>query len=214
MKENASKKNGVPASPPPDLLTCEPPTGKPATTSKQKSGVGKRIMRWTLWLMIVFALGATAMAVLFYLPLQQKQTAIEANLTISSQKITADEKRIESLTAQRTDLEDTNKALQSQLDHANLRLALIRAKSDILAASLAISDNNPVGARLSLEKATVDLQILTSLVKDGSLSEVLSTIQGHLEQVKSKVNNDFQTAQPDLDILIDNLSSLEDALNN
>jgi cell division protein FtsB len=214
MKENASKKNGAPSSLQPDLKGGEPPKGKSISTPKPEARVGKRIARWMLWLIIVFGLGATAMAVFFYFPLQKEQKAIEANLVTSGQKISADRQKIESLTAQKTELEEKNKDLQSQLDRANLRLAVIKAKSDIMAASLAVSDGDVVSARLSLEKATMDLQTLSSLLKDGSLGEVLTTIQGHLEQVKSELNDKFQTDQPDLDTLIDNLSSLEDALNN
>jgi len=96
------------------------------------------------------------------------------------------------------------------LDQAHLRLALINAKSDIMAASLAVSAGDSAGARLSLEKAAVDMQVLTGLLKGGALSEVLATLQQRLEQV----NSDVMTAQPDLDILLDNLSKLEDAVKN
>jgi hypothetical protein len=214
MKKKADNENRVPANPQLDQRESEPPTGKPFATSKPKSGTGKRIARWMLWLIIIFGLGATTMAVFVYFPLQQKQKAAEAILVTSSQKIAADEQKIESLTLQKTDLEGKNKALESQLNQANLCLAVLNAKSDIMAAGLAVSDGDPISARLSLEKATIAMQTLTSLLEEGSLSEALTAIQGHLEQVKDKLNNGIQNTQPDLDILIDNLSALEDALNN
>jgi len=171
-----------------------------------------------LWLIVVFGLGATVMAIFFYVPLQQKLNAAEAISKASAQKLSDYEKKIENLTAQKTDLENKNKGFQSQLDQAHLRLAFINAKSDIMAANLAVSAGDSVGARLSLEKAGVDLQVLTVQLKDGALSEVLATLQQHLEQVKSKVasdaNSDVITAQPDLDILLDNLSKLEDTVKN
>jgi len=214
MKEDANKVNGAPASSQPNQQEGELPKGKPTKTSKPNVGVGKRIMRWMLWLIVVFGLGATVMAIFFYVPLQQKLSAAEANSTASAQKLSDYEKKIENLTAQKTDLENKNKDFQSQLDQAHLRLALINAKSDIMAASLAVSAGDSAGARLSLEKAAVDMQVLTGLLKGGALSEVLATLQQRLEQVKSKVNSDVMTAQPDLDILLDNLSKLEDAVKN
>jgi len=214
MKEDANKVNGAPASPQPKQQESERPT----KTSRPSSGVGKRIMRWMLWLIVVFGLGATVMAIFFYVPLQQKLNAAEAISKASAQKLSDYEKKIENLTAQKTDLENKNKGFQSQLDQAHLRLAFINAKSDIMAANLAVSAGDSVGARLSLEKAGVDLQVLTVQLKDGALSEVLATLQQHLEQVKSKVasdaNSDVITAQPDLDILLDNLSKLEDTVKN
>jgi cell division protein FtsB len=218
MKEDSNKVNGAPASAQPKQQEGEVSKDKPTKTSRPSAGVGKRIMRWMLWLIVVFGLGATVMAIFFYVPLQQKLSAAEANSKASAQKLSDYEKKIENLTAQRTDLENKNKDFQSQLDQAHLRLAFINAKSDIMAANLAVSAGDSVGARLSLEKAAVDMQVLTALLKDGALSEVLATLQQHLEQVKSKVtsdaNNGVITAQPDLDILLDNISKLEDAVKN
>ncbi len=218
MKEDAIKVNGAPASSQPKQQEGEASNDKPTRTSRPSAGVGKRIMRWMLWLIVVFGLGATAMAIFFYVPLQQKLSAAEANSNASAQTLSDNEKKIENLTAQKVDLENKNKELKSQLDRANLSLAIINAKSDIMAASLAVSAGDSVGARLSLEKAAADMQVLNALLKDGALSEVLVTLQQHLEQVKSKVinadNSDVIAAQPDLDILIDNLSRLEDAVKN
>jgi hypothetical protein len=214
MKNDTNMKNEAPSGPEADQLEGELPESKPTKVSKPSQGFGKRIVRWILWLLIVFGLGATAVMVFLYIPLQQKHGAAEANLTASAQKLSDNEKKIESLTAQMADLENKNKDMQSQLEQANLRLATINAKSDILAASLAVSNGDPVSARLSLEKATVDMQTLASLLKDSSLSEVLATIQQHLELVKSKINSDVKSAQPDLNMLIDNLSKLQDTLKN
>jgi hypothetical protein len=218
MKEDAIKVNGVPASSQPKQQEGELSKDKPTKTSRPSAGVGKRIMRWMLWLIAVFGLGAMVMAIFFYVPLQQKLNAAEADSNASAQKLSDYEKKIENLTAQKADLEHKNKEFQSQLGQAHLRLAIINAKSDVMAASLAVSAGDSVGARLSLEKAAVDMQVLTALFQAGGLSEVLATLQQHLEQVKSKVNSDANsdviTAQPDLNILLDNLSKLEDAVKN
>jgi len=218
MQEEANKVNGVPGSSQPRQQDGELSKDKPTKTSRPSAGVGKRIMRWMLWLMVVFGLGAMVMAIFFYIPLQNKLSAAEAVSSSSAQKLSDYEKKIENLTAQKADLENKNREFQSQLDQAQLHLAIINTKSDVMAASLAVSAGDSVGARLSLEKAAIDMQVLTALFQNSGLSEVLATLEQHLEQVKSKVtsnaNNDIITAQPDLNILLDNLSKLEDAVKN
>jgi hypothetical protein len=213
MKEDAN-----PTSSPSNQQEGELSKGKPTKTARPSAGVGKRIMRWMLWMIVIFGLGATAIAIFFYLPLQQKLSAAEFNSIASAQKLSDYEKKIENLTAQNADLESKNKDFRAQLDQAHLHMAIINAKSDIMASSLAVSAGDSVGARLSLEKAAIDMQVLTALLKESALSEVLGALQQRLDQVKSNINSDANgnanSAQPDLDILLDNLSKLEDAVKN
>lgn len=214
MNNDKKMKNEAPSGLEADQQAGELLESKPTKVTRRVPGNGKHIVRWMLWLIIFFGLGATAVVVFLYVPLQQKHGAVKADLTASAQMLSSDQKKLESLSAQVADLENKNKDVQSQLDQANLQLATVNVKSDIQAASLAISKSDPVSARLSLEKATVDMQTLGSELKNSNLSGVVVTLQQRLEQVKSKMNSEMGSAQTDLDTMIDNLSKLQDALKN
>ncbi len=182
--------------------------GKPE--SKFKSFV-RRLVRWTVGVLIVLGLGALALYLGVYRPRQAelKQQLGEAQTQISTQqdRITA----LEAQVADLTPLEAANKTLQEALTQAELHLKLLSALSDVRGAQFALALGNLEDARLQLTRTPETLAAL----RDGLPADeqaAVDSMLGRLQLVLDEMETDAFAAQSDMDVVVNSLIQLENTL--
>ena len=154
-------------------------------------------LKWVLVAFGTFVIGALLVFFTLYNPIRNKldlaNTALEdANATINTQS-------------------DQITVLQTNLDSTMLHLDVLEALAGLRGASLAVSADDYAGARLLLIQASEAMDSLSGRV-GADQNDVFAAIQQSAAQTLVDVQNNLQSAQPELDQLINNLVQLEDNL--
>lgn len=140
-----------------------PPSAAPASSPPPKAPRAQplriRLLRWTLGVLLLFALGFITALVWLYLPMRQQANLLQSQLQQSAQQLEAQTKqadeRIASLQSEvdrLSQVESENTELQSQLDEQQLHSAILAARMDVSAAQLALSRDDPARLRLAFVK--------------------------------------------------------------
>jgi uncharacterized protein YoxC len=174
------------------------------TPQRQMPAWLQSFLRWGLVILIAFALGAVLVALAFHLPLQREYKQVSSDLESATADITE-------LTAQADDLTAFNEGLQQDLDNATLHAAIASALAEVRASRLAISANDPAGARLAATQAIQSLDVLASLI-DKDHSDIVTNMQEKAGQSNLDLQTELASALPALEQLDDNLVSLMDTL--
>jgi len=178
----------------------------------------RKLLRWTVGLLIVFGLGLVTGILALYRPATQKadqetrQQQIElqdANTQILDyeNQILGLEDQVASLQA----LQVKNDELLAAQNGFKLHIAILDARLDISRAMLALSKDDTAAARIILDKTSGTLDTITSLLAPGQQA-VVTAMKQRLALVMSELEDDVYAAQSDLDVLATNLLQLEDAL--
>lgn len=197
----------------PETAGPEPGTKqeKPAKPEKAPLGFWRRAWRWTLGWLIMFALGALLITLVFYAPLrdrvQSQMSQRDRELRAANQKVSDLQNSLNGLSG----LDTNNKDLQAQVSQASLHVAILSARSDILAAQLAMAKNDPAKARVALTKTPKTLDTLSSLLP-ADQRKTVSDLQARLTQAIGELDNQAYAAASDLDVLANNLLEMENAL--
>ena len=160
--------------------------------------------RWVLVGLLAFAAGALIITFALYGPTRQKLDIANADLENANATIT-------SKTEQISTLQMDNETLQKNLDSTSIHMYVLEGLSGIRGASLAVAADNYAGARLALIQASEALDTLPDLLETDQ-RDVLTAMQQGAAQALDNVQNDFKSAQPELDQLTKNLVQLEDNL--
>lgn len=163
----------------------------------------RSVLRWILTVVVAFGLGALAIALALYFPTRQKLDAATADLESANAAIVEKDARIATL-------ETDNATLQTELASHLLHMHVLAALSDVRAASLAVAADDYAGARLSLTQASISLDVLSDLAEDQA--DVLTAMQQIVDQTFVMMKADLPSAQPGLDMLIENLVLLEKSM--
>ncbi len=166
----------------------------------QKSTRGA--LRWVLWVLVVFGLGALLIVFTLFVPARQKLDKANTDLEHANATVTGQ-------TNQLTTLQTSNETLQKDLDAATLHMYLFKALSGVRGASLSVAADDYAGARLSLIQASEALDLLSSLLTGTDQKDVLTAMQQSVAQALTDVDTDLKAAQPELDQLTKNLVQLE-----
>jgi len=205
----------------PDIIeepeTAAPPIEGAAAEAKEESKARRffrKVLRWTVGLLIVFGVGFTVAIFALYRPTLQKVEQGKSELAQANEQIEnldgqiADmEGEIESL---RT-LEDKNQELIAAQKGLNLHVAILNARVDAANALLSLGQGDDAQAHLILSNTAENLNTIESLL-DPDQREVVTAMQQRLELVLTEMENDSYAAQSDLDVLATSLLQLEDAL--
>ena len=161
-------------------------------------------LRWALVALSAFVLGGLLITLALYLPTRQKLDTANAALEQANATIT-------DKTDQVTTLQADNETLRNDLDTTTLHMVVLEALSGVRGASLAVAADDYAGARLSLIQATEALNTLPSLVGVDQ-KDVITAMQQSAAQALTDVQSNLKSAQPELDLLGQNLVQLEDSL--
>jgi hypothetical protein len=162
----------------------------------------RRALRWVTGLLFVFVLGILAMWAVQVRPAGERIRSLEAQLESSRSKIGELEAQVEALRP----LEAENATLVSDLNRAEQRMDVLSVLVDVTSAQLAMAQDDPVAAKSALA-GTDDrlLRLDTDLVG----ADTVRGLRTRLALVISELDTDVFAAEQDLQVLANNLVSLE-----
>ncbi len=160
--------------------------------------------KWVLVALGAFAIGALLIFFTLYNPTRKKLDLANTALENANETINTQDDEILSL-------QKENKSLQANLDSTTLHLNVLEALSGLRGASLAVNADDYAGARLLLTQASEAMDSLSGRLGVDQ-KDVFEAIQQSAAQTLVDVQKNLQSAQPQLDQLINNLVQLEDNL--
>jgi len=164
------------------------------------------LMRWVLGILIVAGLGIILAIYALYMPMRQRLQQSQAEVESANQRVAELEGKVEGLTP----IETKNKDLQSELGKAQLHVAILSARADIAAAQLALAQNDPVKARLALNKTPETLKKLESMLEPDK-KKLATDMASRLDLAVKGIGENAYAANSDLDVLATGLIELENA---
>ncbi len=192
----------------PELPGEEPPEVLPAVEPPPPSRFRlffNRALRWVTGFMVVFVLGVVAMWVIRVRPVQGELQSRQAEIEALQDQIATFEEQVQSLLP----LEEENTSLQAELAKTEQQMAIRGVLVDVTSAQLAMAQEDPVAAKAALAGTDERLQKLdVELVG----TDTLEGLRTRLALVVDELDSDAFAAQRDLQILANNLISLERSL--
>jgi hypothetical protein len=185
-----------------------PPSTKP---EKRSPSIWTRLLRGLLGILIFLGLGALAVVILLYIPLRRELTQAQGQLDSLTTKSSSDLQAANEEIGRLASLEADNKELQSQLDQANLSQTLLQIRLDLANAQLALAKEDSAGAKLALSKTAETIKKLESLLPQ-SQRDVIASLQDRLKLALGELEKSPYAANSDLDVIINTLLELENAL--
>lgn len=169
--------------------------------------IWRRILIWSVVIVIAFAGGFFLDTMLRYHPEQDRTASLRAELDDAWAEIDSLETEIERLGT----FEDTNIALLAEIDQLNLHLVLLSARASVADASLALEQGRQADAKLALNKVGATLDTLKGLLSPDQAEVVDNMIQRY-QLVMLELENDGATVLTDLELLSSKLLTLENTL--
>ena len=192
----------------PELLDEEPPELLPEIEAPPPSRFRmffSRALRWITGFMLVFVLGVVAMWVIRVRPAQTELQSRQAELDGMQDQITTLEDQVQSLLP----LEEENASLQAELAKTEQQMAIRGVLVDVTSAQLAMAQDDTVAAKAALAGTDDRLKKLDVELVD---TDTLEGLRTRLALVVDELDSDAFAAQRDLQILANNLISLERSL--
>ena len=186
----------------------------------------RKLLRWTLGILVVIGLGFLAAVFLIYQPKVDELNRAYANLEEIKATLAAQEEQIASLEGQVSDLngqidalngqiEDLQNEKQSLLDAQDayeVQIALLQARADVLGAQVALYEDNPAQARTLLDDTAARLETISTLLPE-DMQDVVTPLQARLDLAVSELDTSPETAIKDLSILAGDLLEIENTLS-
>jgi hypothetical protein len=192
----------------PELLVEESPELMPEVEPPPPSRFRlflSRALRWVTGFMVVFVLGILAMWVIRVRPAQDMLQSRQAEIDAMQDQITSLEERVQSFLP----LEEENTSLKAELAETEQQMAIRGVLVDVTSAQLAVAQEDPVAAKAALAGTDERLQKLdVELVG----TDTLEGLRTRLALVVDELDSDTFAAQRDLQILANNIISLERSL--
>jgi hypothetical protein len=179
---------------------------KPAP-AKPKLSIYRRILRWGLSAVILFGLGALAVALGVVMPMQRSGQSRESALEAANQKISSLEATMESFSS----LGSKTKGLETDLDQANRAIAILSARADVATAQLALAKKDPAKARLAVTNTPATFDKLAALLEPNQ-RQVVTDMKDRLNLALTELDTNSYAAESDLDVLMTALLQLESAI--
>ncbi|MGB9641155.1 MAG: hypothetical protein ACPL4H_09600 [Anaerolineales bacterium] len=183
---------------------------KGAASIKKESAAGRffrRMLRWTLGILIVFGLGVISTLYVWFLPLRQANVALNKELIAAKEQITQLKQQLADQTAQQ------KKAQQEidQLKLADYQSQIKTAQLEVANARIALYQNDPNQALTALEKVASMLSSLQIKLPQDQQTRI-ADLQARLDLAKREIKDNTYAAQSDLDVLAQGLNSLSEML--
>jgi hypothetical protein len=164
-----------------------------------------RALRWITGIMLVFVLGVVAMWAIRVRPVQSELQSLQTDLETMQEQVATLEERVRSLLP----LEEENASLQAELAETEQQMSIRGVLVDVTSAQLAMAQEDPIAAKAALAGTDDRLQKLdVELVG----TDTLEGLRTRLALVVDEVDSDAFAARRDLQILANNLISLERSL--
>jgi DNA repair ATPase RecN len=157
-------------------------------------------LRWTVAVLVVFVLGIAATWVAQVQPKVDEIAQLRTDLQVAQTEL----ERLRPLEAE-------NEQLQAEANVAGQRLAVLGSLVDVTSAQVAMLMGDPEAARSELAGTAARLTELRGLLDPAGVAEV-EAMQTRLEQVLGEVDDDAFAAQRDLEVLANNLATLDRSL--
>ncbi len=188
-------------------------TGIPAAEETWGEGIPTgpslvtRLLRWFLFALILFGLGAAVTLWALYAPQRRQLDAAGNEIQSLQQQVGNLQNQVKTLTP----LETTNKSLQQQTNQQNLHTYILSARTDVAQAQLALAKQDTAKASLALSKTDQTLTMINDLLP-ANQQKLVKDMQSRLTLAKSEIESNSYAAQSDLDVLANSLVDLENSL--
>lgn len=190
---------------PPEPAEAQP--SEPVTEQEQKPGRLRRILTWSVGLLLLFALGVAAAWFLQIGPVREQNRTLRTELDTAQQRVEALSAEVDRLQP----LEAQNESLREQVDRLESHIFLLDVLVDVSKAQLALVEENPIAAEDALQDTGQRLKQLEQRLS-GSDSEAVAGMNDRLNLAIEEVETDEFAARRDLEILANNLIALEQSL--
>lgn len=194
----------VPPEKKPEVRGKEPPK-KPV--EKRQPSFGRRLLRWLIYALIFFGLGALVVYYFLLIPAQQDLRSARSDLQSATQQVQELEQQNQELQA----LEERNQTLQEEANQAELHSALLAAQVDVLRARLAVAQEQPAQADVALNNTMGELNRISALLPENQRG-IVDDLKERLELARAGLEDNTFAAQSDLEVLFAGLVDLENNL--
>lgn len=169
----------------------------------------RRVVRWTLFILVIFGLGMVAAVFLWYIPMRKIANANLDALNTANQQVMDLKEQLAGQTA-------LEKEYQTALERLKLAAILKLVQSlqvEVASARIALYQNNIEAAQNALENAD---KLMTELQRQAEKEQqdVITDLQTRLTLAKSEIKDNSYAAQSDLDVLWRGLNDLFIALES
>jgi len=161
----------------------------------------RRALGWAIGMLVIFALGMGAMWATRLRPQAELIRRLESNLS-------AAQAELETLRP----MQGENESLRSEAAIARQRLALTEAQVDVARAQAALALGDSLAARTALSQTDSHLQTIEGLLQDPAALQQMEALHERLALVFSELETNPSAARSDLEVMLDSLTSLEEAL--
>ena len=168
----------------------------------------ERVVRWTVALLVVCALGAGAVFFTLYLPASRDADQVREQATALMDERDDLARRLTDIQAQLKASEERETELQAELNAARIYVAVLSVLVDLNGARLALASDDPSSARVYLNKTPAMLEDLADLLGEGEI-DLVPPMQKRLKQVLAGMRSDPDATQSDLEVLVGNLTQLK-----
>ncbi len=206
MNNNPSDAAPVPSGP---AKQSEPKPVQPQMGRMQR--FGRSLLIWLIVIVIAFLAGVLTFNFTLYQPLAGTLKQTQGDLTKANQNLSQVTADVTAVNDQLTGIKADNQAMQSKLEAATDHLALQQVLVEITNARLALANNDVQSAKTALQQTEQQLGDLTPRIAavDAKLAE---SMPQRLALVLSELDSSVDTAKVDLELLAENLTSVEGLL--
>ncbi len=191
---------------------------EPGEPEKQAPSFMMRSLRWILGILIVFGLGAVTVVYFFLIPAQNRYIVTGQELQSAQQRIEEiqsqaqqDQDSLQAEIERLNTFESQNQELQTQLNRAELHVAILSAQNDVVNAQLALENEDTNSANLAVSQTSETLDTISGLLEPNQ-REVVNVMKDRLDLAIQGIDTDTFAARSDLDVLYNDLIKLENAL--
>jgi len=190
----------------------EPPVepleeAEPLEPEAPRPGLLRKILIWAVAILLVFGLGVGAT----WLTQVQPQRDRVANLESRAADAEAQVGELQAEVTRLSPFESESETLRAQLTHISQHLDLLYVLVDVTSAQLAMAQEDTIAAKAALSGTDIRLGSLGSTLGAAEASTVRG-LRERLALVLEEVETDEFAARRDLEILANNLLSLERSL--
>lgn len=184
------------------------------TVEKKQPSFGRRLLRWVIYALIFFGLGALTVYYFFLFPARETVSTARGEVQAAEQRNQELQQQINQLEQQNQELQaldEQNQTLQEEVNQAELHSALLSAQVDVLKARLALAQEQPAQADVALNNTIGELDRISSLLPENQ-SSVVEGLKERLQLARDEMNDNAFAAQSDLEVLFAGLVDLENNL--
>ena len=183
------------------------PAMEPAEEEPSRPGLLRKILLWTVAVLVVFSLGVGACWLTQVQPQRERIDSLEGRAQTAESQAESLQADVERLTP----LQAENESLQAQLKRSTQHLDLLFVLVDVTSAQLAMAQEDTIAAKAALTGTDARLSNLQTNL-GGTDASTVKGLRERLALVLEEIDSDEFAARRDLEILANNLLSLERSL--